>query len=175
MRKQTILSKLSVFDFTVLFIFYLQDPKLLFLSNNISPYYYYRINIYSLQKIWKVYQSIEKKKTHNCTTHTFFKKFQYLFARHNILFQYNSSDIIQNKHFLINIFKSLLHLIQVSMPRITLQSLRTLYVLSLQSCQFLCDPIDCSPPGSFAHGYSPGKSTEVDCHALLQDSSQPRG
>ena len=38
------------------------------------------------------------------------------------------------------------------------------------SCVFatLCDPMDCSPPGSFVHGNSPGKNTGVDCHALLQ-------
>ena len=28
--------------------------------------------------------------------------------------------------------------------------------------------MDCSPPGSSVHGYSPGKNTGVDCHALLQ-------
>ena len=36
----------------------------------------------------------------------------------------------------------------------------------------LCDPGDCSPPGSSAHGDSPGKSTGVGSHALLQGSSQ---
>ena len=40
--------------------------------------------------------------------------------------------------------------------------------LVAQSCLTLCDPMDCSPPGSFVHGYSPGKDTEVGCHALLQ-------
>ena len=28
--------------------------------------------------------------------------------------------------------------------------------------------MDCSPPGSSVHGDSPGKSTRVACHALLQ-------
>ena len=28
--------------------------------------------------------------------------------------------------------------------------------------------MDCSPPGSFVHGNSPGKNTGVGCHALLQ-------
>ena len=28
--------------------------------------------------------------------------------------------------------------------------------------------MDCSPPGSSVHGDSPGKNTEVGCHALLQ-------
>ena len=44
------------------------------------------------------------------------------------------------------------------------------YVLYLvtQLCPALCDPIDCSPPGSFVHGDSPSKNTGVGCHALLQ-------
>ena len=37
-----------------------------------------------------------------------------------------------------------------------------------QSCPTLCDPLDCSPPGSSVHGDSPGKNTGVGCHALLQ-------
>ena len=41
-------------------------------------------------------------------------------------------------------------------------------VQSLQSCSTLCDPMDCSPPGSSVHGDSPGKNTGVGCHALLQ-------
>ena len=44
------------------------------------------------------------------------------------------------------------------------------YVLCLvaQSCLTLCDPMDCSLPGSSVHGDFPGKNTRVDCHALLQ-------
>ena len=37
-----------------------------------------------------------------------------------------------------------------------------------QSCLTLCDPMDCSPPGSSVHGDSPGKNPGVGCHALLQ-------
>ena len=40
--------------------------------------------------------------------------------------------------------------------------------LVTQSCATLCDPTDCSPPGSSVHGDSPGKDTGVGCHALLQ-------
>ena len=40
--------------------------------------------------------------------------------------------------------------------------------LLAQSSPTLCDPIDCSPPGSSVHGDSPGKNTGVGCHALLQ-------
>ena len=36
------------------------------------------------------------------------------------------------------------------------------------SCLTLCNPMDCSPPGSSVHGDSPGKNTGVSCHALLQ-------
>ena len=38
---------------------------------------------------------------------------------------------------------------------------------SRQSCLTLCDPMDCSLPGSSVHGDSPGKHTGVGCHALL--------
>ena len=38
-----------------------------------------------------------------------------------------------------------------------------------QLCLTLCDPIDCSLTGSSVHGDSPGKNTEVGCHALLQE------
>ena len=37
-----------------------------------------------------------------------------------------------------------------------------------QSCQLLCESMDCSPPGSSFHGDSPGRNTGVICHALLQ-------
>jgi len=44
------------------------------------------------------------------------------------------------------------------------------YLLCLvtQSCLTLCNPKDCSPPGSSVHGDSPGSNTGVGCHALLQ-------
>jgi len=37
-----------------------------------------------------------------------------------------------------------------------------------QLCLTLCNPMDCSPLGSSVHGDSPGKNTEIGCHALLQ-------
>ena len=42
---------------------------------------------------------------------------------------------------------------------------------SLKSCRTLCDPMDCSPPGSSVRGDSPGKNTGVGCHFLLQGVS----
>ena len=41
-------------------------------------------------------------------------------------------------------------------------------VLVAQLCPTLCNPTDCSPPGSSIHRDSPGKNTRVGCHALLQ-------
>ena len=40
--------------------------------------------------------------------------------------------------------------------------------LVAQSCLTLCNPMDCSPPGSPVHGDSPGKNIGVGGHALLQ-------
>ena len=40
--------------------------------------------------------------------------------------------------------------------------------LIAQSCPTLCNPMDCSLPGSSVHGNFPGKNTGVGCHALLQ-------
>ena len=39
---------------------------------------------------------------------------------------------------------------------------------SLQSCLTLCNPVNCSPPGSSVHGDFPGKNTGVGRHAVLQ-------
>ena len=36
-------------------------------------------------------------------------------------------------------------------------------------CPSLCDPMDCSLPGSFVYGIFPGKNTGVCCHFLLQE------
>ena len=40
--------------------------------------------------------------------------------------------------------------------------------LVAQSCPTLCDPMDCSSPGSSVHRGSPGRNTGMGCHALLQ-------
>jgi len=41
-------------------------------------------------------------------------------------------------------------------------------VLVAQSCQTLCDPTDCSPPGASVHGILQAKNSGVGCHSLLQ-------
>ena len=38
----------------------------------------------------------------------------------------------------------------------------------LSRVRLFCDPVDCDPPGSSAHGISPGKNAGVGCHFLLQ-------
>ena len=40
-------------------------------------------------------------------------------------------------------------------------------MLDAQSCPTLCDPMDCSPPGSSVHG-SPGMNTGAGYCSLLQ-------
>ena len=41
-------------------------------------------------------------------------------------------------------------------------------VLVAQSCPTLCDPMDCSPPGSSVHADSLGENTGVGSHSFLQ-------
>ena len=41
-------------------------------------------------------------------------------------------------------------------------------VLVTQSCLTLCNPIDCSSPGSSVHGISQTRILEKGCHFLLQ-------
>ena len=42
-------------------------------------------------------------------------------------------------------------------------------------CLTLCNPIDCSPPGTSVHGDSPGKNTGVSCQVLLQGNLRNPG
>ena len=43
-----------------------------------------------------------------------------------------------------------------------------MHAKSLQLRLTLCNPMDCSLPGSSVHGDSPGKNTGVSCHFLLK-------
>ena len=47
--------------------------------------------------------------------------------------------------------------------------------LVTQSCSTLCDPVDCSPPGTSVHGDSLGKNTGVGSLSLLQGIFLTRG
>ena len=44
-----------------------------------------------------------------------------------------------------------------------------------QWCLTLCNPMDCSLPGSSIHEDSPVKNTGVGCHALLQGIFRTQG
>ena len=51
-----------------------------------------------------------------------------------------------------------------------------LICLAAQSCLTLCEPINCSPPGSSVLGiFFPGKNTGVGCHFLLQEILPTQG
>ena len=45
---------------------------------------------------------------------------------------------------------------------------------SLQSCLTLCDPVDCSPPGSSVHGIHQARMLEWVAISFSRGSSQPR-
>ena len=47
--------------------------------------------------------------------------------------------------------------------------------LVAQSCPTLCDPTDCSPPGSSVHEILQARILGVGCHALLQGIFQTQG
>ena len=49
-----------------------------------------------------------------------------------------------------------------------------MHAQSLQSCQTLCDPMDCSPPGSPVHGISQARILEWVAISSSRGSSQPR-
>ena len=44
-----------------------------------------------------------------------------------------------------------------------------------QSCLTLCEPVECSPPGSSVHGIFPGKNTGVGCYFSLQEIFRTQG
>ena len=48
------------------------------------------------------------------------------------------------------------------------QSTACVHAQLLQSCPTLCDPMNCSPPGSIVHGDSTGMNAGASDHALLQ-------
>ena len=56
---------------------------------------------------------------------------------------------------------------EISLRFLEFLNLGILHAKLLQSCPILCNPMDCSLPGSCPWG-SPGKNTGVGCHALLQ-------
>ena len=84
----------------------------------------------------------------------------------------NKSIILSSQ---VKYYNSLYHESQkVSQYMVIYDSLLVL-CLVIQLCLTLCEPVDCSLPGSSVHGNSPGKNTEVGCYALLQGIFQTQG
>ena len=54
------------------------------------------------------------------------------------------------------------------MPGTQQHGIYAVLCLVAPSCLTLCDPMDCSLPGSSVHGDSPSKNTGVGCHAHLE-------
>ena len=75
-----------------------------------------------------------------------------------ILYSYNSAFLLLKYIFLL-----LAHYISVVVG-----------VLVTQSCPTLCDPVDCSPPGSFVHGILQARVLEWVAMPSSWASSQPR-
>ena len=63
---------------------------------------------------------------------------------------------------------STLYSLNTFSPFLLINSNSAVLCLVAQSYSTLCDPMDCSPPGSSVHEDSPGNNTGVGCHALLQ-------
>ena len=58
---------------------------------------------------------------------------------------------------------------------IKLRPITVVYAKSLQLCPNLCDPVDCAPTRLLCPRGSPGKTSGVSCHALLQGIVQIQG
>ena len=60
-------------------------------------------------------------------------------------------------------------------PPLLSSPLLCIHAKSLQLCLTLCDPVDCSLPGSSIHGILQARITGVGCHALLQEIFPTQG
>ena len=99
---------------------------------------------------------------HSSTSKYNWKNFEKLYDK--LLTVNTSSAIVSNRVSMI-IEMSYFCTVQYSshQPPVT-----GLLCLVAQLCPTLCNPADCSLPGSSVHGDSPGKNTGVGCHDLLQ-------
>ena len=86
---------------------------------------------------------------------------------HNVVPGSPSSLTSYHPTFIFSLLATVMFLQFREIARFLLQSLVCVRLVT-QECPTLCDPLDCSPPGTFVHGDSLGKNTGVDCHALLQ-------
>ena len=73
-----------------------------------------------------------------------------------------------------NFYKRKLHLWTPGIPPAHLGHSLNHMVLAVQSCPTLCDPMDCSPPGSCVHGILQAKILEWVAISSSRGSSRPR-
>ena len=64
--------------------------------------------------------------------------------------------------------------VQLLHPHMTTGKTMKMKVLVAQSCLTLCDPLDCSLPGSFVHGILQARILEWVAISFFRGSSQPR-
>ena len=85
-------------------------------------------------------------------------EFKYSIGCTFLNFRISLDEIIhQNKHF---------HTFKMCMCAVLLSNERVCSVPQL--CPTVCDPTECSLPGSSVHRNFPGKNTRIGCHFLLQ-------
>ena len=63
--------------------------------------------------------------------------------------------------------RSAFFMVQLSHPYMTTGKIMCVCLVT-QSCQTVCDPMDCTLPGSSVHGDTSGRNTGVGYHVLLQ-------
>ena len=68
----------------------------------------------------------------------------------------------------ILVLKKIFYLTEIVIYRVDEFEHIILNMLVTQLCPTLCDPLDCSPPGFSAHGFS-RQETGVGSHSLLQE------
>ena len=128
---------------------------------------FYHFAVQSLSCVWLFYNSMD------CST-SGFPVFHYLseFVQTHVCWV---DDAIQPSHPLSPPSPSALNhsqhqgLFQWAMPLPMIYCFMFVWWHEVaQSFPTLCDPVDCSLPGSSVHGIFPGKSTGVGCHFLLQ-------
>ena len=74
--------------------------------------------------------------------------------------------MIKSSNYTLQIYTS--NILKFFLEQIEVDLICAVLCFVTQLCPTLCNPMDFNLPGSSVHGDSPGKSTGVGCHALLQ-------
>ena len=88
----------------------------------------------------------------------------WLYCKERNVFSVNSDDRNKGCFHLLSAIHIRSHSDIKEVPQSLLRSLKCLFAcLVAQGCPTLCNPMDCSPPGSSVHADSPGKNSGVGC------------